>query len=160
MTPRLLSGTAAIATAMLVSCYPYPEDPYFRGPPPQPGQNIGPRGPAPYQQQQEAIRLQEQARQQADTQRQPERRENPPAPPRETRPPTPPPTPPTPPAPPPPPRQPERVDFPFASPVVGKEGFVLSPYNNKQIDVRGMQTGTLVRDPTYPEEDRKFFRVP
>lgn len=164
MTSRLLTGTATIATAMLVSCYPYPEEPYFRGPPPQPGQNIGPRGPVPYQQQQqEAIRLQEQARQQqAEAQRPPERRENPPTPPRETRPPTQttPPTTPTPPAPPPPPKPPERVDFPFASPVVGKEGFVLSPYNNKQIDVRGMQTGTLVRDPTYPEEERKFFRVP
>lgn len=158
MTPRFLSGIATLATAMLVSCYPYPEEPYFRGPPPQPGIGIGQTGPSPNQQQQEVIRQQELARQQPEAPRRPERREDPP-PPRETRP-----TPPTPPTqptpPPPPPRQPERIDYPVASPVVGKEGFVLSPYNNKQIDVRGIDAGKLVRDPTYPEEERKFFRVP
>lgn len=51
-------------------------------------------------------------------------------------------------------------DYPFANPVPGKTGFVFSPYNNKMVDVRDIPSGTLVRDPTYPEADKKFFRVP
>ncbi len=51
-------------------------------------------------------------------------------------------------------------DYPFANPVPGKAGFVFSPYNNKMVDVRDIPSGTLVRDPTYPEAEKKFFRVP
>jgi hypothetical protein len=54
----------------------------------------------------------------------------------------------------------ERKDWPFASPVPGKSGFVFSPYNNKVIDVRDMPSGVLVRDPTYAESEKKYFRVP
>ncbi len=52
-----------------------------------------------------------------------------------------------------------KSDYPFGTPIPGKEGFVFSPYNNKMIDVRGMASGTLVQDPTYPTE-KKYFRVP
>lgn len=54
----------------------------------------------------------------------------------------------------------KKRDYAFASKVPGKEGFVFSPYNNKIIDVRDMPSGTLVSDPTYPESEKKFFRVP
>lgn len=47
-----------------------------------------------------------------------------------------------------------------ARPVPGKPGFVFSPYNNKIIDVKGIPSGTLVADPTYPASDKKYFRVP
>lgn len=53
-----------------------------------------------------------------------------------------------------------RSDYPFATPVPGKEGLVFSPYNNKVVDVRDIPSGTLVQDPTYPPADKKFFRVP
>lgn len=54
----------------------------------------------------------------------------------------------------------KKRDFAFASKVPGKEGFVFSPYNNKIIDVREIPTGTLVSDPTYPQSENKYFRVP
>lgn len=54
----------------------------------------------------------------------------------------------------------ERKDWPFASPVPGKTGFVFSPYNNKVIDVRDIPSGMLVQDPTYPASEKKYFRVP
>ena len=51
-------------------------------------------------------------------------------------------------------------DYVFANKVPGKEGFVFSPYNNKVVDVRGLPSGTLVQDPTYPPTEKKYFRVP
>lgn len=51
-------------------------------------------------------------------------------------------------------------DYPFGTPVPGKEGFVFSPYNNKLLDVRGIASGTLVQDTTYPPTEKKYFRVP
>ncbi|MBN8456421.1 MAG: hypothetical protein J0M04_01050 [Verrucomicrobia bacterium] len=63
----------------------------------------------------------------------------------------------------PPPNKPPVVDKPtyeVAKKAPGKDGFVLSPYNNKLIDVRGIAPGTLVRDPTYPPSEKKYFRVP
>ena len=59
-----------------------------------------------------------------------------------------------------PPTVEKRVDYPVASKVPGKEGYVFSPFNNKLIDVKDMPSGTLVSDPTYPESAKKFFRVP
>lgn len=55
-----------------------------------------------------------------------------------------------------------KKEWPFANPVPGKEGFVFSPYNNKMVDVRGIPSGSLVEDPTYPppEQKEKRFRVP
>lgn len=58
-----------------------------------------------------------------------------------------------------PPSKPRR-DYPFANKVPGKDGFVFSPYNNKEVDVRGIPSGTLVQDPTYPAAEKKYFRVP
>jgi hypothetical protein len=54
----------------------------------------------------------------------------------------------------------KKGDYAFANPVPGKEGFVFSPYNNKLVDVRDIPSGTLVRDPTYPDAEKKYFRVP
>ena len=51
-------------------------------------------------------------------------------------------------------------DYPFGTPVPGKEGYVFSPYNNKLLDVRGIPSGTLVQDTTYPLTEKKYFRVP
>jgi hypothetical protein len=54
----------------------------------------------------------------------------------------------------------ETGEPPVAAQLPDRPGFVLSPFNNKLIDVRGLAPGTLVRDPTYPAEERRFFRVP
>ncbi len=51
---------------------------------------------------------------------------------------------------PPPTPAPTRPTTSVARPVPGKPGFVFSPYNNKIIDVKGIPSGTLVADPTYP----------
>lgn len=50
--------------------------------------------------------------------------------------------------------------IPVARPVPGKPGMVFSPFNNKMIDVKGIPTGKLVADPTYPASEKKHFRVP
>lgn len=50
--------------------------------------------------------------------------------------------------------------YPVAVAVPGKPGFVFSPYNNGIVDVRAIPSGTLVSDPGYPAEEKKFFRVP
>lgn len=55
---------------------------------------------------------------------------------------------------------PHKKEYSYATPVPGKPGFVLSPYNNKVIDVTGMPKGQLVSDPTYPKSEQKYFRVP
>jgi hypothetical protein len=49
---------------------------------------------------------------------------------------------------------------PVAEPVPNMPGMVISPYNGKHIDVKGYAPGTLVADPTYPLEEKKYFRVP
>lgn len=54
----------------------------------------------------------------------------------------------------------KKPSYVFATPVPGKLGFVYSPYNKKLVDVRDIPSGTLVQDPTYPEAEKKFFRVP
>lgn len=48
----------------------------------------------------------------------------------------------------------------FAEAVAGQDGMVRSPYNGSIIDVRGIPSGTLVADPWFPMEERKYFRVP
>ena len=52
------------------------------------------------------------------------------------------------------------TDYPFATKVPGKAGFVFSPYNKQVVDVRGIPSRTLVQDPTYPASEKKYFRVP
>ena len=49
---------------------------------------------------------------------------------------------------------------PVAEPAPGKPGFVLSPFDGKVIDVRGIPAGTLVADPSYSSDEKKYFRVP
>lgn len=48
---------------------------------------------------------------------------------------------------------------PYATKIPGKEGFVFNPFTNNPVDVRGIPSGTLVRDPQDPDESHKF-RVP
>lgn len=50
--------------------------------------------------------------------------------------------------------------YPTAMAVPGKTGRVLSPYNNREIDVEGIASGKLVADPTYPASEKKYFYVP
>jgi hypothetical protein len=136
-----ISINAAIA-CLLASCYPYPEPPRTGSP-----QN---------QQQQPSIttaeqqRIQEQRdrmRQQAERE-QAERQQAATNTPREQ------------PAPPPTQEPTRRGDYPFAVPIPGKKDLVFSPYTNKEVDVRGIPSGTLVNDPTFPQSEGKFFRVP
>ena len=55
---------------------------------------------------------------------------------------------------------PPPADFEFAEKIEDKPGFVTSPFNGKVIDVQGIPPGTLVADPSYPTEERRYFRVP
>lgn len=49
--------------------------------------------------------------------------------------------------------------YPYATSVPGKQGFVFNPYTKNQVDVRGIPSGTLVRDPYDTDKGHKF-RVP
>lgn len=62
---------------------------------------------------------------------------------------------------------------PEATPAVKKNGkyptaerskflssHVLSPYDNRSINVSGIASGTLVADPRYPLDQKKYFIVP
>lgn len=55
---------------------------------------------------------------------------------------------------------PKKFTYPVALAVPGREGFVLSPFNQKMVDVAGFKSGALVADPHYPLSEKKFFRVP
>ena len=50
--------------------------------------------------------------------------------------------------------------YPVAVAVPGKAGFVISPYSGHAVDVLDVPPGTLVQDPMFPTEDKKYFRVP
>ena len=54
----------------------------------------------------------------------------------------------------------KRAEYEVAKKAPGREGFVLSPYNKKLVDVRGFKSGDLVADPTYDKSEKKYFRVP
>ena len=43
--------------------------------------------------------------------------------------------------------------------IPGKPGYVFNPWTNKSVDVRGIPSGTLIRDPNDGDPDHKF-RVP
>ncbi|MGC4017606.1 MAG: hypothetical protein QM755_24285 [Luteolibacter sp.] len=58
------------------------------------------------------------------------------------------------------PKQEKKPENPVATVVEGQPGFVVSPFNKKIVDVRNIPAGTLVRDPTYPVEERRFFQIP
>lgn len=52
-----------------------------------------------------------------------------------------------------------KKNYPTASPVPGKPGFVFNPYTHNIVDVKGIAAGKLCRDPEDPDETHKF-RVP
>lgn len=54
----------------------------------------------------------------------------------------------------------KKKTIPVAEPVADQPGFVKSPFNGKIVDVKGIPSGTLVADPTYPAEEKKYFRIP
>lgn len=54
---------------------------------------------------------------------------------------------------------PAPTEWPFATKVPNKPGFVFNPYTKNQVDVRGIPSGTLVRDP-YDTDKTHKFRVP
>lgn len=158
MIPRILTALVAVASALLVSCSPYPEH--------KPNQQKPPAKltPAQVAQAEQAKReaQREEARRAADDEKkmQAQLNEQPnnevirdpgdlPSDPGEKKS---------------DPFKPGEYDFAKKAP--GREGFVLSPYNNKIIDIRDLKTGkpyprgTLVSDPTYPASEKKYFRVP
>jgi hypothetical protein len=47
----------------------------------------------------------------------------------------------------------------FAAPVPGKPGFVYNPFTRKEVDVRGIPSGTRVRDP-HDSNPAHIFKVP
>lgn len=57
------------------------------------------------------------------------------------------------------PLNPQPTTYQYADKVPGKEGFVFNPYTKNQVDVRGIPSGTLVRDPHDSNPAHKF-RVP
>lgn len=52
-----------------------------------------------------------------------------------------------------------RPDYPTASPVPGKPGFVFNPWTHNIVDVKGIAPGKLCRDPEDADVTHKF-RVP
>ena len=130
----------AAGIGLLASCYPIPDEP--RNGQPQPSETT-----VTAEQQRRIEEQRERMRQEAARRQQQERQTE--TQPRETTTPTPPPR-----------ETVQSSDFPFATPVPGKEGFVFSPYNNKVVDVRDIASGQLVQDPTFPPAERKYFRVP
>jgi len=57
------------------------------------------------------------------------------------------------------PPAPTKPSYPTATSVPGKEGFVFNPYTQNIVDVKGIASGKLVRDPEDSNPDHKF-RVP
>ena len=53
----------------------------------------------------------------------------------------------------------QRPSYRYALQIPGKEGFVFNPFTNNPVDVRGIPSGTLVRDPQDSDPNHKF-RVP
>lgn len=124
---------------LLASCYPLPDDPRQQRPAPSQGEpTLTSEEQQKIQEQRDRMVEDAERREQQQTQSQPLPQNTPPPPVEPTR----------------------RSDYPFATPIPGKEGFVFSPYNNKMVDVRDIPSGTLVQDPTYPPAEKKYFRVP
>lgn len=139
MTLRILPIFSACATLTLFSCYPYPE-------PPQ-----GPRHPEQTVTSPEQQKIEEQRKRLKEEQAELEKKKQEEANGTTTAPGDTTATKPT---------VEKKQDYPFATSVPGKEGFVFSPYNNKVVDVRDIPKGTLVQDPTYAASEKKYFRVP
>ena len=149
---HLFPCMVALSTVLLVACYPYPENrPTHRGPKPGPVTPTVEKTEAEKLKEQEKLAKEKEKKAAEDLKKaekekaeeKPKISEN-----EETTPPEKKPEP------------PKRVDYEVAKKAPGKEGFVLSPYNQKLIDVRGFKSGALVRDPTYDPSEKKYFRVP
>ena len=153
MIPRLLTGLVVVASVLFVACAPYPEHRPHKA---KPGAKPNPAAVAPAEQaqrdaEQAALKKTEEANQnQVDPAAQAPALpgETPAAPPSNVTKP-----------------EPKRVDYPTAKRVPGREGIVLSPYNNKEVSVRNedgtlIPSGKLVNDPTYQPSEKKYFRVP
>jgi hypothetical protein len=57
------------------------------------------------------------------------------------------------------PSLPAKPNYPTAAAVPGKPGFVFNPYTHNIVDVKGIASGRLCRDPEDPDPAHKF-RVP
>lgn len=55
--------------------------------------------------------------------------------------------------------KPKKTNYPTASAVPGKAGFVFNPYTHSIVDVKGIASGKLVKDPEDADPTHKF-RVP
>ena len=55
--------------------------------------------------------------------------------------------------------KPDKPKYPTASPVPGKDGFVFNPYTHNIVNVKGIASGKLCRDPDDTNVAHKF-RVP
>ena len=53
------------------------------------------------------------------------------------------------------PPQRKKLIYPYAKPIEGKEGFVINPYTNEEVNVQGVKSGALVTDPK--NRNHKFF---
>lgn len=51
-------------------------------------------------------------------------------------------------------------NYPNAKYVAGSNERVISPYTGKEVDVTGLTPGSLVMDPDYPSDAKKYFRIP
>jgi hypothetical protein len=152
MNFRLCSGLAAIVCMSLASCHPYNE----KQPPKKPTKGAEKTLTA----EEQAKLKEQQAKKKAEEDLKKKSEENTRITPPDNAGTTPPPTEGTKPTAP-----VKRNEYPVASNVPGKEGYVFSPYNNKIICVRDEQdrlipSGTLVQDPTFPASEKKYFRVP
>jgi hypothetical protein len=53
------------------------------------------------------------------------------------------------------------ADYPTAEPTSdSNRRMMISPYTGKHVDVRNIPAGSLVIDPDFPPEARKYFRIP
>jgi len=150
MIPRLLLGLVAVASVLVVSCSPYPEHS-------NQGRKSGSK-PTAAQAEQAQLQAQQEAERRAEEEKQMQAQAEPTSAelPKEhvVSPPAGPKLP-----------DPKRFDYPTAKKVPGKEGVVLSPYNNMQVSIRNedgtlIPSRTLVSDPTYPASEKKRFFVP
>lgn len=143
MNSRLCTGLAALVSVLFASCYPYTESPPKKKSPVVPATTTTTPEQLKLKAQDELKKKEAEALAKSNTPEPSAPTTNQPSAEKQPKPAT----------------EPKR-DYAFANKVPGKEGFVFSPYNNKVVDVRDIPSGTLVRDPTYSEAEKKYFRVP
>lgn len=146
MNSHLLTGFTALGCLFLVSCYPYNEN-QNKKPVNKPDQKpLTAAEQKKVQDERDLLKQKEEAKKKEDL------ANRPPAGPENTVPDNlPKPT---------TPAGGAKPEYKFATKAPGKDGFVISPYNGKLVDVRDIPTGTLVQDPTYTGDGKGYFRVP